>query len=133
LSVLTAKGKELILHHHTVPYKLCQNGNMWLGLCHVWASPEKKSGGSLIIDRKTGEQYNFIDNKFVKSDTHILTQEEVMILNWMVQELSDERMSELLKDSSVHNFKHKKRALLKKLGATTSVGDIHKAHLMGII
>jgi hypothetical protein len=138
LSVLTAKGKKLILHHHTVPYKLCQNGNMWLGLCHVWASPEKKSGSPLIIDRKTGEQYNFIDKKFVKSNTHLPTQEEIMILNWMVQELSDEKMSDQLNEqlettTTVANFKRKKRELYDKLDVSTSAAAIHKAHLMGII
>jgi DNA-binding CsgD family transcriptional regulator len=133
LAVLTTKGKEFILHHHTVPYKLCQNGNMWLGFCHVWTSSEKKSGNPHIIDRKTGEQYDFIDNKFVKSNTHILTQEEVMILNWMVQELSDEKMSEQLGTSTVANFKRKKRELYNKLGVSAAAAAIHKAHLMGII
>jgi DNA-binding CsgD family transcriptional regulator len=133
LKLITVKDKELVLHHHVVPYKLCQNGNVWLGLCHVWIAPKKKSDTPTIIDKKTGERYNFINDKFVKSDTLSLTQEELAILKLMVQELLDEEMSEVLGISSVANFKHKKRMLFKKLGAGTSVGAIHKAHFLGLI
>jgi len=132
LAVLTAKSKEFILHHHLVPYKLCKNGNVWLGLCNAWASDQKKANPT-IIDRKTGEQYNFVDNKFVKSDTLSITERETMILNWMVQGLPDKEMSSLLESSSVANFKREKRILFDKLEACTSATAIHRAHLRGII
>jgi len=133
LKLITTKGKEIMLRHNIVPYKLCQNGNVWLGLCHVWASPEKKSGNAFIFDRKTGEQYDFTDDNFVNLGTHVLTQEERTILKLMVQELSDEEIGQLLEISSVANLKRKKRDLYAKLDVGTSASAVHKAHLLGII
>ena len=133
LKLSTKKGKELLLHHRVTPYKLCGNGNIWLGLCHAWASSENKSGQPYIINQKTGERYDFIKNKFVKSNTISLTEEELMILRLLVQELSEEDVKEQLKISSVANLKYKKRELFQKLGAKTSASAIHKAHLLGII
>jgi len=133
LTARTAKGKDLVLRHNVVPYKLCKNGNLWLSLCHAWASPKSRSGEPYILDRKTGERYDFIDDTFVKSQTLLLTQDEIAILSLMVQELSDEKMCELLEISSVANFKYKKRMLFQKLDVSTSVGAVHKAHLMGVI
>jgi ATP/maltotriose-dependent transcriptional regulator MalT len=85
------------------------------------------------LDRKTGERYDFIDDTFVKSQTLLITQDEIAILSLMVQELSDEKMCELLEISSVANFKYKKRVLFQKLDVSTSAGAVHKAHLMGVI
>jgi len=133
LAVLTAKDNNIILHHNISPYKLCKNGNLWLGLCHVWVSSSQRKSCPLIIDRKTGEQYEFVDNKFTKISTRTFTEEDLIILGWMVKDLTDEQMSEQLKASSVANFKRKKRALFDKLGAGTSASAIHKAHLLGII
>ena len=133
LTVLTAKNKSVILHHNISPYKLCKNGNMWLGLCHVWVSPSQKKTVPFVVDRKTGEQYEFVDNKFTKISTRAFTEEDLMILGWMVKDLTDGQMSEHLKASSVANFKRKKRVLFDKLGAGTSASAIHKAHLLGII
>ncbi|MDR2908091.1 MAG: hypothetical protein LBU91_08910 [Bacteroidales bacterium] len=44
LKITTIKGKQIILSHIIVPYKLCKNGNLWLGLCQVSVSPNHKSG-----------------------------------------------------------------------------------------
>ena len=133
IAVLTAKGDKIILHHHISPYKLCKNDNLWLSLCYPWISPSQKRSCPIIVDKKTGEQYKFIDNKFTKISTRAFTEEDLMILGWMVKDLTDEQMSEQLRASSVANFKRKKRVLFDKLGAGTSASAIHKAHLLGII
>ena len=132
LTVQTAKNEKRVLHHKVAPYKLCKNGNLWLGLYHVWSSSQRELGRSFIIDNKTNEQYNFIDNKFVKVDKPHFDQEDLLILRYMIADLSDKQMNEML-HISLSSFKRKKRLLFQKLDANTSACAIHKAHLMGVI
>jgi len=133
LTFSTAKGEDVVLHHHLVPYRLCRNGNLWLGLCCVWASSQKESGNAAIYDRKTKERYNFINKEFVKVAPLSFTEEELAILGRMVTGLSDKEIGEQLNISSLANFKRKKKELYKKLQVFTSAGAVHKAHLLGLI
>ena len=133
LTMTTVKKKKIVLHHKLVPYKLCRNGNLWLGLCHVSLSPHQESGHPTIFNRKTGERYDFIDDKFVKTLNFCLTGEELMILEWMIKGLSDKLICERLDNMPITNFKRRKRILYNKLEASTSAEAIHKAHLMGVI
>lgn len=131
-TALTAKNKKMVLHYNVKPYKLCKNGNVWLSLCHVWASAGDKLEIPTITNKKTGEQYRFINNKFTLIEAKSITNEEIIILEWLIKDLPDKQMSELFK-IPLHNFKRKKRALFQKLEVGTSAGAIHKAHLMGLI
>jgi DNA-binding CsgD family transcriptional regulator len=131
--ISTVKGKQIILRHTIVPYKLCKNGNLWLGLCHVSLSPHHESGHPTILNRKTGERYDLIHTKFVKTQHQILTDEELMILEWMVKGLSDKLICERLNFMPMTNFKRRKRILYDKLNAGTAAEAIHNAHLGGMI
>ncbi|MDR2906959.1 MAG: helix-turn-helix domain-containing protein [Bacteroidales bacterium] len=125
--------EELIFHHKIVPYKLDKNGNMWLALCFCSAFPEKtEDNRSMIVNSATGERYEFMNGSFVLSDTDALTQEELMILEWMAKELSAEYICDQMKISE-SSLKRKKQKIYTKLGVLSSSGAIRKAHLMGII
>jgi len=132
MKMLTAKGNDLVLNHNFTPYKMCKNGNLWLSLCNVSISDQKDLGFFHIIDNKTGDQYNFIDNKFVKTEMPFFSQEEKQILKWLTKDLSNNQMSELL-SMSLANFKRKKLLLFEKLQASTSAGAVSKGYLAGII
>jgi len=129
---VTAKNERKVLHHHVVPWKLCKNGNLWLALAHVWVSASKESGSPTAYDKKTEDQYHFIDNEFVKVDTPSLDREDLTILKWMVTAMPDKEMSELL-SMPLSSFKRKKRQLFEKVGGNTSANVIHKAHLFGLM
>jgi DNA-binding CsgD family transcriptional regulator len=124
---------ELILHHKMVPYKLDKNGNMWLALCFCSAFPEKaEDSRSSLTNSATGERYEFMGGSFVLSDTNILDQEELLILEWMAKELSAEYICETMKISE-SSLKRKKQKIYTKLGVLSSNGAIRRAQIMGII
>ena len=129
---ITAKNERKILHNHIMPWKLCKNGNLWLALAHVWVSASKESGSPAVYDKKTEEQYYFINNEFVKVEKPSLDKEDLMILKYMVTAMSDKEMSELL-SMPLSSFKRKKRQLFTKIGGNTSANVIHRAHLFGFI
>ncbi len=132
LAVKSLKGHRAILRHTIVPFKLCKNGNLWLGLCHVSSSPYQESGHPTIFNRRTGERYDYIDSNFVKTHQPIVTDEELMILEWMIKGLSDKEICERLNHMPITNFKRRKRILYGKLNANNAAEAIHQAHLLGI-
>ncbi|MCL2683131.1 MAG: LuxR C-terminal-related transcriptional regulator [Bacteroidales bacterium] len=133
LTIQTINANELILHHKVVPYKLCNNGNVWLALCHVTRSSAKKMQGTAhITNMTTGEQYDFVEDEFVLSKIEVLSNDETQILEWMVKDISPEQICDLL-NISISNFKRRRQTIYKKLGVNTPAGAIHKAHLMGVI
>ena len=134
-------NKSLVLRHKVVPYKLCKNGNVWLGLCFATVSTsEKMRHKASIIDRGTGQKYDFINGYFIPSSAPQISLEEIQILKWMVLGLTDKYMCSLLNDEesnergiSLRTFNARKRRLLKKLGVNTSTAAIHEANLLGVI
>ena len=132
LSVKTANNGSLILHHCSSPYRLCENGNLWLSLSCVSPSTQENSGNATITNTATGETYNFIDGKFVLSAIPSLTREEVLILELQASELSVQQISERLQISESSLWR-KREVLCRKLGVISSVGAVHKAHLLGIL
>jgi DNA-binding CsgD family transcriptional regulator len=93
---------------------------------------QKKSGNAVITNTLTGDTYHFIGDKFVLSAILTLTQEEIMIAEWMAQELQPKQIAQLL-EISEKTFGRKREVLYKKLDVSSPVGVVHKAHLMGII
>jgi len=134
LAVITADGEDLILHHKVVPYQLCKNGNMWLGLCHVSVSSSKTaSDQAIFFNAETGERYNLIGGEFELSDTKPITKEDMQILRCLIKGFADKQTISQLGDITLSAFKTKKQRLFEKLDVNTSTEAIHKAHLMGII
>ena len=132
LEIRAANQKSFILHHRLVPYQLCKNGNLWLGLCFVTVSFRKISNGASIVNFETGEKYNFVDHVFQLSEAEALTQDDLKILEWMSNDMSTIQISSMLQISE-SSLMRKKRKLYDKLGVNTSAGAIHKAHIMGLI
>ncbi|MCL2028651.1 MAG: hypothetical protein FWG79_09255, partial [Bacteroidales bacterium] len=109
LTAMSANGGEMVLRHRLVPYQLCKNGNMWLSLCFVSISSSlQEPGKAAIVNSKTGEQYDFVKNKFVLSTAKALTHDDIKVLKWMTQELSTGQMCKLLKMSESCFKRHKK-------------------------
>lgn len=132
LSVVMVEGTELVLHHKVMPYKLCNNGNVWLGLCHVTVSPRMKmSRKAYFVNTATEERYDLIKDEFVLSDEPAISLDEKQILQWMIQGLPNKTMA-LLSGVSINTFKARKLQLFDKLEAKTSAEAIHQAHLLGI-
>jgi len=141
LTVKMRGGKSHVLHHKVMPYKLCKNGNLWLGLCFatVSASPQMKKK-VVIFNKQTNKRYDLVNGNFILSNECTVTSEEVQILKWMVQGLPDKHICSLLNDEididkciSLNTFNARKRRLFKKLEVVNSAAAVHKAHLMGMI
>jgi DNA-binding CsgD family transcriptional regulator len=130
----TINKQEVVLRQRLVPYKLCENGNMWLGLCHLSISPFSSSSSrkASITDFETGETYNFIDGRFVLSDVRALTPDEITVLDGLAKDIPAKQICDLLKISESAMIR-KKRNIFDKLGVNTSVAAVHKATKMGAI
>ncbi|MDR2908092.1 MAG: LuxR C-terminal-related transcriptional regulator [Bacteroidales bacterium] len=63
----------------------------------------------------------------------MLTDEELMVLEWMIKGLSDKQICEHLNNMPITNFNRKKRTLYDKLQAGTAAEAIYKAHRWGVI
>ena len=123
---------DLILHHKAVPLLLCDNGNLWLNLCSVTVSTQKQLDKPTITYIETGEFYEYINERFVLSDKLVLTEEDLLILELMINDLNSEEIAKQL-DVSLSNYSRKKQLLLDKLDVKTTTGAVYKAQTTGII
>jgi len=132
LAVQTASKGKLILRHKSIPFKLCDNGNLWLSLGSVSVSTEKRPGNATVTNTETGEVYVYVNDEYVLSDLPAITQEELQILELMCNDLPNEQIM-LQLNFSERSFWRKRQRLFNKLNVQSGTGAIHKAHLMGII
>jgi DNA-binding CsgD family transcriptional regulator len=129
----TITQQKVVLHHRLIPYKLCENGNMWLGLFFVSESASLPlSHKANISNFETGEAYNFINSKFIHCDVKILTPDEITILEYLAKDMQSKEIYNLLKISESALMRTKKQ-IFTKLGVKTATGAIHKAHLMRLV
>jgi DNA-binding CsgD family transcriptional regulator len=133
LTIIDKKGKEYILCHKIIPFKLDRNGNMWLGLIHAQLSSWRKtSGKASCLNTKTGDKYDYQNGEFIMSNSEVLNEEEIQILDWMLKDVTSKDMADFL-DVSISTFKRKRQQIYDKLGVNSSAAAIHKAHLERII
>jgi len=133
---LIAKAKNrqnVVLRHKLVPYKLDENGNMWLGLCHVTVSHFLSVFcKAKIVNIQTGENYEFIDGKFLPSDIKALDLEEIAILKSTAEDIPIKQIAQRLKISE-SSLKRKRQLIFDKLDCKTMVSAIYKATSMKLI
>ena len=134
LTFIMSDGNEVVLHHKVIPYQLCKNGNVWLGLCHISLPSSKlKTEQATIFNSETGERYSFVDGQFVLLESEPITQEDRQILNCLTKGLTDKQICTLLNNIPLGTLKSKKIRLFSKLDVDKSTSAVHKAHLLGII
>ncbi len=134
LTVQDIDNNEYVLHHKVIPYQLCKNGNMWLGLCYATVSPSvKMKNKACFVNTETGERYKLVNNEFELYDNPLLSSQEMQILKLLVTGLPDKEICCRCNEMPISTFKMKKRQLLQKLEAYNPTNAIHQAHLLGII
>ncbi len=133
LTVKTENGVMFVLHHTITPFRLCGNGNLWLGLCHVVLSSSKRMMKKAhIVDTKTGKTYNFFNGNFILSDLEVLSHKEKQILTLLARDMTGQQISEAL-GMPLTVYNRHKRNMFDKLGVDKAVTAIHKAHIEGLI
>jgi DNA-binding CsgD family transcriptional regulator len=127
-------NREFTFRHKIMPYQLDRNGNMWLGLGFVTAYQGhlKTLAKAIMMNTKTGDQYFFIDDEFVLSNTKVLTNEDIQILKWFAEDQTREQICDILYISE-STFKRKRKAIFEKLNVQTATGAVHKAGTMGLL
>jgi len=97
LTFAMADGKEVVLHHKVTPFRLCKNGNMWLGLCYVTVSSGKDNNKQAIFyNSESGERYKLVDGEFAFLDSGAITREDVQILTLLAKGFSDKEIGSAL-------------------------------------
>jgi len=123
---------DLVLRHKAIPLLLCDNGNLWLSLCSVTVSSQRQLGKATITNTETGELYEYTNGHFVLSDKLAVTEEDLLILELVGNDLSSEQIAKQL-EISPSSYSRRKQLLLDKLGVKNLAGAIHKAHLERLI
>jgi DNA-binding CsgD family transcriptional regulator len=126
-------GREIILQHVTTPYKLDENGNLWLGLCRVqpttrFSTLEK----AYITNHDTGELLYYIDGQFRKSPAKQLTPDEIQILRYNADGFKEKQIAEMM-NISQSSIKRKKQELFGRLKVANITAAVYKASQIGII
>jgi DNA-binding NarL/FixJ family response regulator len=85
-----------------------------------------------IANVQTGEQYDFIEGKFVPSIITSLTPDETTILLHMAKDMQRKQIAESL-NISESSIKKKKQILFDKLNVKTSAAAVYKATMLKII
>jgi len=133
LGARTINGSRYVLHHKVTPFKLCKNGNLWLGLCHVTESSNREiKNKAYIIDMAGGKKYNFTNGYFVLTKDEVLTNTEKHILKLMAKDMTAAQICKSM-CVSLPVFNRHKRKIFNKLGVDKSTSAIHKAHMEGLI
>jgi len=133
LQVNTRNGREITLNHRLVPYKLDDNGDLWLALCSISTLPLTYKITKACIDCvKTGERYDYIDGKFIRSQHKYLTEEELSILGYLADGLAIKQISVKM-GLCQRMIERKKKEALDKLGAHTQAAAVYRAIRMGLI
>ena len=129
----TTDKREVVLCHKLVPYKLCKNGNMWLGLCHITSSSFLPVFcKAAIVNIQTGENYDFIDGKFILSETKTLTPDEITILTCTAKDMPIKQICAQL-NISESRLKRKRLVLFSKLNVKTIAAAVYKATALKIV
>ena len=130
---VTPSGRQITLRHRVVPYQLDENGYMWLALCTVSTSLLTHKTTKACIDCiKTGERYDYVDDKFVLSQHKYLVEDEISILGYLADGMAMKQISVAM-DLSLRVVERKKKDALEKLGAATQAAAVYKAKGMGLI
>jgi DNA-binding CsgD family transcriptional regulator len=128
-----ANKRDVILQHTLTPYKLDENGNLWLGLCRVKTTKRLSVlGKAFVTNSETGEQFDYVEGQFLPSTVKLLTHLEIEILNHMTRGLQRKEIANTL-NVSESTMKKKIQDIYKKLNATTSAAAVYKATQMNII
>jgi DNA-binding CsgD family transcriptional regulator len=125
--------RNVILQHTLTPYKLDENGNMWLSLCRV--KPAKRLsvlGKASLINSETGDHFDYFDGHFLPSIVTTLTELDIEILGYVAGGLQRKEISEKMKILE-STMKKKIQDIFKKLNVTTSAAAVYKAAQMNII
>ena len=132
LTVKRIDGHKIIIHHRQMPFILDDRGNMWYGLNYVVLSGQKKFGNPTLINRKINHIYEYLDGKFVRRDRVALSDEEKLILDYLVKGYIGEHIAMEL-GISASSLRRKKFLLYQRVGVSTNAELVHWAHLNGII
>jgi DNA-binding CsgD family transcriptional regulator len=90
-------GKKTLIHHQITPFRLTENGQLWLALCAVSISSSSKSG-NIVIKRKNSSDYwhfNRTSRKWEKMSHPKLKSVEIEVLRfsamgYTMSEIADE-------------------------------------------
>jgi DNA-binding NarL/FixJ family response regulator len=75
---------------------------------------------------------DFINGMFVSSDYKALTEEEMLVLEWLVKDLSDKEICKAI-NIPKYSLNRIKKKIFNKLDANNSRSAVYRAGLMGLI
>ena len=97
-NVFHANKMKMMLHHKLTPFVLTETGKMWLSLCVVTLSTQKKSGNAIIrrFDSPERMEYSFTLKKWEKMETIKLSARENEVLRLCAQGYAIKNIADIL-------------------------------------
>ncbi|MDR2907993.1 MAG: hypothetical protein LBU91_08410, partial [Bacteroidales bacterium] len=114
LTVKNKDGTSFILLYKITPFKLCEHGKLWIGLCKISISAARKMDyTATITNTLTGRKYDFKNNSFqLRNDDDALTPEDEQIIMFLIQGMEDTEMCKKL-NLSKDQLKRTKQKIYK--------------------
>ena len=125
---------KLTLLHNITPFQLDKSGNLLLGLAHVSIIPTRLpiTPKASMINHSTGDEYVFINDKFILTETKTLSDEDIRILKWWAEDLTTEQICDELRISE-SSYKRKRKKIFDKLNVQTPAGAVFKAGALRLL
>ncbi|MDR1951701.1 MAG: helix-turn-helix transcriptional regulator [Bacteroidales bacterium] len=133
LTAIAKNGKQVSLYQRIVPYRLCENGNIWLALCAASTKPFTPNETKARIDNYvTGDSYNYVKEKFVFVEQKHLTEDEVLIIKCLAEGI---RMKDIGNELGIkqRTVEQKARSAFDKLEVATQGAAVCRAKDRGLI
>jgi DNA-binding CsgD family transcriptional regulator len=130
----TITEREINYCHRVTPFKLDDNGNLWLALLVISTQPcltlknTKASIGSFV----TGDRFDYVDGKFVPSKFKSLLQDEITILGYLAEGYLVKQITDEL-NIPQRSIERKLSDIYGKLGVKTQAAAVFQAKDMGLI
>ncbi len=124
--------KRQIVHCKSVPFHLCNNGNLWLMLVCMSSSVSRKGQNSCILDFNRNMRYEFAETEFVAHEIKTVTDVERRVLKLLMRNASPRK---IYTDMGVSRstFQRLQRSLFEHLEVKTLAAAIQRARQLGLI
>ncbi|MDR0418673.1 MAG: helix-turn-helix transcriptional regulator [Prevotellaceae bacterium] len=127
-------GHNLLINHKAKPLLLTEDGNIWLAMCRVSLSNQKKAGNvRLQLTNGTVDyDYSLAEKRLIPQTRKTLSEYEQQVLTLCAQGCKELQIAEIT-NLSVDNVKNIKRKIYKSMGVVNMTEAVYFAQAQGLI
>jgi DNA-binding CsgD family transcriptional regulator len=127
-------GHTLLINHKIKPLLLGDDGNIWLSLCRVSLSANRKPGNVRLhlLNGQTDYDYSFTEKQLMPHTRRTLSDHEQQVLTLCAQGCKELQIAEEI-GLNVDKVKNVKRKIYKYMGVVNMTEAVYFAQAQGLI